>query len=165
MVVICLLVIAISTLSACAENYGDELPFRSYLNSEDTQYALKTTENEMRIDIYSESGIGEAQFDINSDAFPAKVVFRLHLNGLESLRLTANEGATIHAFVSRQDDNAIYQSVLIDNQEQLIDADSRYWLDITPVESAEGQIVYFDVRPPARSGRRNFSLAWIDFYR
>jgi len=125
------------------------------------------------VEVQSQSGIGAGSVELVSGAPPANIVVRLHLRGLEQLRLSY-EQTVITAAVSSGDSNSIDQSVALpDGSAHPIAAGSPLWLDIRIISAQQPPAIplqqgYFEVRlPPGllHEQRRSFALRWIDFYR
>ena len=122
--------------------------------------------------IHSPQGISQAVLKKTGQAWPAQVVVRLYLNGLERLQIAHRQG-TIHAAVSSQNGQV---RVWKDNQEEtLLDPQHAAWLDIRMV-NGEGKRVqtipltngYFEFTIPSAilaQEENSLTLDWIDFYR
>jgi hypothetical protein len=148
--------------------------------------AVSTEDGRLVIDIYSASGIGTAT--VAWTAPPANPpVLRLHLGGLEELRLTSDNGEIV-ASVSSGTPHTISQSARSpeDAELQPLTAEQQEWLEIswaagTAGEAAAGETAataemaafplqdgYFDI--VLRDGRlaepgTTLQIRWIDFYR
>lgn len=125
------------------------------------------------LDIHSRSGIGLVTVDPQSGPLPDKLVVRLHVKGLEELRLSYGRTVVI-ARVSSSDSRNIVQRVdSPGGDEGLITPDSPRWMALT---MASDQAVpripleqgHFEMTLPndvLGQGPRSFSIRWIDFYR
>ena len=125
------------------------------------------------IDIYSPSGIGSAAFELKSGRMPGKITLRLHLKGLEQLRLTSAQDQ-ISASVSGGDTIHVdHQAILSSGTESPLSPDHPLWMEIEIVSGqAEKKIPleagYFEVVIPQqfiRNAGKTFEVEWIDFYR
>ena len=131
------------------------------------------------IDIESASGIGTAA--VTWTVTPTTpVLLRLHLAGLEELRL-ANAGAETVASVSSSPPHTVSQSTRSgpDAEQQSITSEDPAWLDITwssgTADAASAataafplQDGYFDVLlsdPRLTQPGTSLEIQWIDFYR
>jgi len=129
---------------------------------------------EAALDIFSETGIGAAEVRLKAGNFPQKMLLRLHLKGLEELRISC-DGQILLASVSSSEEREIRQSRGVARGDSLewetLEPGSRYWMEIrivggnSRIPLTEG---YFEVQLP-RFFREDkifqFSLRWIDFYR
>lgn len=138
----------------------------------DARLQIRLQQNAAIIDIFSESGIGEAAFEFIPDSLPPKILLRFHLRGLEELRFAYGE-TVISAAISSTGEHAIQQSLSRAGERQMetLTASSPFWMKLRVV-SREQKIPlrdgYVEVEAPAdflRSGARNATIHWIDFYR
>jgi len=126
------------------------------------------------LDIFSQRGIGQATVERTSGPWPMPLVLRLHLRGLESLRVEVGPWGFEASVMSYPP----YQPRLrVHGPEPLpaVDPKSPYWVDIRMVDSAgkpaskiplEGGC--FEVRiPPSflEKSPQKMQIHWIDFYR
>lgn len=124
------------------------------------------------INIFSESGIGEAALEFIPDSVPQKILLRLHLRGLEELRLAYGETVVSVAMASTDDHN-IRQSVRQAGEKavETLTANSPFWMKLRVVSHAQKIPLregYIEVEAPAdffASGARNATVHWVDFYR
>ncbi len=142
---------------------------------DDVTSEVALQDDELFIDIYSESGIGSATIVIPNESRPAKVILRMHLNGLEQLQM-AYDDLIIEASVTSTPPYSVRQSVTKDDGTVTeIDLSSPYWSEIT-IESDETESLvtiplnsgYFELMVPAdflNGGYDSLSISWIDFYR
>ncbi len=125
------------------------------------------------IDVRSRSGIGAATVELASGTPPETIVVRLHVNGLESFRLSY-EQTVITAAISSSDSRSILQEVsLPDSDTSPLTSGSPLWLDIRAVSGQATPTIplqqgYFEIRLPKQllsDRQRSFAIRWIDFYR
>ena len=116
------------------------------------------------------SGIGGATITRTGGDWPATVVVRLCLRGLESLTLTAGD-ITLIASVASHGDHARRVVRRNGGADHPLDNNSPYWADIR-IRSDSRRIPlkdgYFELTVPAailRNKADSLSLRWIDFYR
>lgn len=123
-------------------------------------------------DITSESGIGSETFLRPGKQWPAEVMLRFHLKGLEEMTLTYGATAvTLNVLSGGQ--NEVSQSVSRNGQSETGSSDSyQLTTTITNADGSEGTIPLEDgtinVVLPAAFHQENpdsFSVSWIDFYR
>jgi len=103
-------------------------------------------EQGVRIDVYSETGIDQATLRRTSATWPAPLVVRCHLRGLEELSLDASDGATLWTA-----DRATYR---------IVDRGGAGQFPLT-----DG---YVEVTVPSEALASNpseLTLRWVDFYR
>ncbi len=149
------------------------------LNKPGDKSTLGIQDNQLLIDIESASGIGTAA--VTWTVTPTTpVLLRLHLAGLEELRL-ANAGAETVASVSSSPPHTVSQSTRSgpDAEQQSITSEDPAWLDITwssgTADAASAataafplQDGYFDVLlsdPRLTQPGTSLEIQWIDFYR
>jgi len=125
------------------------------------------------IEVQSQSGIGSATIELVSGEFPENILLRLHVQGLEELRLSYS-GTAITASVSSRDGRNVLQSLVTpDEGERSITPDSPSWLDIALVSEQSTPNIpldqgYFEITLPEgllTEADRSFSIQWVDFYR
>ncbi len=125
------------------------------------------------IDLYSDSGIGGATLAW-PDALPQAPLLRLHLAGLEELRVAA-DAVTVVASAGGAPPQIVSQAVASQEQTMMtaIASGSPNWLEITwtaaePAAVTAGLPGYFTVHLPEAwmaKGVQEITLHWIDFYR
>lgn len=125
------------------------------------------------IEVRSRSGIGAATVELVSGTPPETIVVYLHVNGLESFRLSYAQ-TVITAEVSSDASRGILQEVSSpDGGTRPLTSDSPLWLDIRVVSEQATPVIplqqsYFEIRLPQRllsDRQRSFAIGWIDFYR
>jgi hypothetical protein len=113
-------------------------------------------------DITSPSGIGGAEVELLSGAWPGEIRLRYHLPGLEEMRFAYDE-VQVTASVSSTGTGEVRQAVSLAGQPaQPITAVSPYWMPYQRQSNA------FEFQLPAdfyQAAPAAFSLNWIDFYR
>jgi hypothetical protein len=134
----------------------------------DDEVTLRFVEGQTVIEIQSPTGIGSAVFRLEAGQLPERIVARLHLAGLEQLRLVTEE-VTVAASVSGGE--AQDQKIISGKGEQALRSSDALWLDIQIVaESATIPLKdgYFEVHFPEEFIEQAggvFEIHWIDFYR
>jgi hypothetical protein len=134
----------------------------------DDEVTLRFREEQTVIEIQSPTGIGSAAFRLEAGQLPERIIARLHLAGLEELRLVTEE-VTVAASVSEEKVES--QRKILGNSEQALRSSDALWLDIQIVsESATLPLEdgYFEIHFPAAFIQQSggvFEIHWIDFYR
>jgi hypothetical protein len=124
------------------------------------------------VDVQSPTGIGAAAFQLESGVMPENIILRLHLQGLEELRLTSAK-ETVGASVSSGDTPIIQERVISSGSESTILPNHPLWMSIDIVsEQPEPAIPlqegYFEIALPVeflQKAGNSFEIEWIDFYR
>lgn len=138
----------------------------------DARLQIRQEQGAAIIDIFSESGIGEAAFEFIPDSLPSKILLRFHLRGLEELRFAYGE-TVISAAISSTGQHEIRQSLSQAGERPMeaLTTSSPFWMKLRVV-SREPKIPlrdgYVEVEAPQdflSSGARNATIHWIDFYR
>jgi len=140
--------------------------------NKDDRVSFQNLNAQTFIDVYSPSGIGSAALGLESGTLPEEIVLRLHLRGLEELRLTSAQ-TSITASVSNSDPSEIRQRVLAASSDTPLTPGHPLWMEIEIVpEQAEKKIPleegYFEVTLPQefiQKAGSSFEIEWIDFYR
>ena len=170
---ICLLLVV--SLTACGMLAADGKLAVVAVARHDDRIAWAVSEDRIRFDIYSPGGIGRATVHMVTDPYPAQIVLRFHLRGLEELRFDYQTTVISVAVASIGDDVVHQQVVLGTGEAQSIAPDSPYWMKTTPVmgqppssTAGSSNNGYIDVElPPSflQGEETTFSIAWIDFFR
>ena len=125
------------------------------------------------LDVHSGSGIGSAQIKLVSGGPLEQIFLRLHLKGLEELRITDEPMAMILR-VSSGENPVVMQSVIDESGEELQIAPGQpNWIDFQIVANQPSPRIpleqgYFELLLPAEmlnSGDQSVSIHWIDFFR
>ena len=124
--------------------------------------------------IRSPFGIGQAAIERKLDKWPQDVIVRLHLQGLERLRISSDK-LTIEASAAIRDEKPEVRVWVKDNEETPLDDSSRLWLEIrihgkdnNPAKNAPLQDGYFEVSVPRailENNTKTLKIEWIDFFR
>lgn len=169
-----LVFLALVGLGACTAFRNRPPAFNIVTPKSSDRLTVNVTGAETALDIFSETGIGGAEVRLTAGSFPEKMLLRLHLKGLEELRVSYRD-QTLLASVFSSGEREIRQSRGVargDSLEwEILKPGSRYWMEIRIV-SGDSRIPltegYFEVQLP-RFFREDkisrFSLRWIDFYR
>lgn len=125
------------------------------------------------LDIASNFGLGRATVTLTGGPPPSSVALRLHLRGLEELRVTDATGTTVAEVASAPGHTIRQRRLTPDGGEQPIDHSSPHWLGISivapePDPSFPLRDGHFAVTLPGTAlagGEGPLTIAWIDFYR
>jgi hypothetical protein len=120
--------------------------------------------------VRSPSGIGRAT--IQRETWPDHVNLRLHLRGLERLKLS-DGSVTIKASVLSHSGNRRLLRVVQDDEEKAVEKGSPYWTEIQvldskgkPVRGLPEEGGYFEmILPKPLLEAKSLTIEWIDFYR
>lgn len=122
------------------------------------------------IDISDPGGIGRAELKRSGKKWPEKLVLRLRLKGLESLKVTVGENK-LGWWVAADPAVKTYMSQWVDGKETSLTSESPWWSEVKRVDVStksprkEG---YFELTLPARMFAENpeiMHIAWVDFFR
>lgn len=161
-------------LGACSASRNRPPAFNIVTPKSSDRVTLAVAGAEATLDIFSETGIGGAEVRLSAGEFPQKMLLRLHLQGLEELRVFYADQVLL-ASVSSSGKREVRQSRGVARGDSLewqpLEPGSRYWMEIR-IAGDNPQIPltggYFEVQLPRffREERiSQFSLRWIDFYR
>ncbi len=142
----------------------------------DAQIEVMSTADVSIFDVISPSGIGGAEVTLQEGPLPPRLVFRLHLRGLEQFRLRYGDVVITVAATGLDEPSSRQERHLISAPAQVetLDASSRFWLPLRLVTEPGGtghiplENGYFElVAPPdlQASATRSFGFEWIDFFR
>lgn len=152
--------------------YGDDPSFRITTKRDSDKVEVKVEKDVALISIRSPIGISQAIIERSGDNWPTTVMLRLHLKGLENLKVT-NGKNTLEAAVSSQDAKV---RLWKDGKENSpLDSKHPYWMEIRmvgkdekPVKTIPLKDGYFEMQLPEAlfaDNPKSIRLNWIDFYR
>jgi hypothetical protein len=127
----------------------------------DPRITFSAAADAVLIDIISPTGIGSAAIEKTSGQWPARIVMRLHVKGLESFQFLYGD-TRVDVGVSSHGDNAVHEVYEQPGKMGTASPGDPYWITVTPGAG------YFDLEAPAdflQSGESKFTIEWIDFYR
>jgi hypothetical protein len=124
------------------------------------------------IDIDSPSGIGSVILELESGTLPEGIILRLHLKGLEELRLTSAQ-TSIAASVSNSDPSEVHQRIAAASSDTPLLPGQPLWMEIRIVSEQAVKTLpleegYFEITVPKefiRKAGTSFEIEWIDFHR
>lgn len=155
---------------------GAEPDFEVICKRNDDGVEVATEAGRTVLTVASPRGIGAATVQRRQSRWPAAVVLRMRLRGLESLTITADH-VTLGVSVSSSPPHMarLHFSQTGQQQEKAIDRNSRYWTEAR-VLNADGKPARglpteggcFELQLPTELLARNpkaIEIRWIDFYR
>lgn len=159
----------------CFAAAGDESPRYKITTKRDTdKVEVQSDKDAVTFAIHSPFGISRAVIARTGDTWPKAVALRLHLTGLESLRVSGGK-ATLHAAASVQAGKPHVRQWKDGEEETALDAKDKLWMDIRamggdgqPAKALPLKNGCFEVQlPPAflASNPQEITVDWIDFYR
>jgi hypothetical protein len=167
---------ATSGIAACSAAFepaaGTAARYQVSSSRPSAQVTARSEGDKAIIEIYSENGIGDATVNLVSGDWPAKIVMRFHLQGLEGMQFTYDETQVILSVTTQ---NMILQSVSQDGgASEPTEDGSAYWMPVSFFDK-EGAAVdrpaaggVIEVIAPAdfhAGDHAAFTINWIDFYR
>jgi hypothetical protein len=118
--------------------------------------------------VFSPGGIGSARVAVQGE-WPPKILLRLHLDGLENLRLEYAATTIQLSLPVAQPDMALRTVVVAGENETLVEEESSpYWMPVSLQNNEQPDDLYYEVSLPPDfwdSHATDFSFNWIDFYR
>ncbi len=151
---------------------GGEPVFSVTAKNQDDQVNVQYVDGVPVVEVQSPTGIGSAKVELESGGMPENVILRLHLKGLEAIRLLSDQ-ASIAASVSSSGPFGVSdQRVISAGSEYSITPINPLWMKIEIVSDQSKKIPleegYFEVTVPKefiRDAGNSFEIQWIDFYR
>lgn len=152
---------------------ADEPPsFKVTTKRDNDRAEFKLEKNQVTFVLRSPFGISSAVIERTGENWPKGVVLRLHLRGLESLKVS-NGQTTLAAAVSSQSGKVrIWKD---GNEATPLNIESPDWMPVRLIGSDGKQTRsvplkdgYFEIKLPARlfdTNPQSITLQWIDFYR
>ena len=144
------------------------------LRREEDRIVMQGDASATRLSIHSPSGIGRATIERIGSDWPAQVLLRLQLKGLELLRLTAGE-TVVGASIGFSEGRLTQRGWRGESDEQELPKDDPLRLHVHPLDAHNRPAVQlpleegvFEVEVPQAMLRGNpvsFTVEWIDFYR
>lgn len=168
-----LLLISCASRPANAQS-GDEPVYTvTAQKNQDDQINIYYENGTTVIDIHSPRGIGSAQLKLESGPMPERMVLRLHLKGLEELRLVSNQTIIVASASSSEAFKVANQNVITSVNEYSITPIDPLWVEIEVVSDQTIKKIpleegYFEITVPKefiQASGNSFEIQWIDFYR
>ena len=133
----CLCFLAVSLILTGLSAAEDTPRFKVTTRKADDKVEVQTDGSKVNFSVKSPSGIGGATIERTEDKWPEAVVMKLHLKGLENF-VVSNGKTKLHAAVSRRDGKLRVRLWKDDKEDELLDSNSPYWMEIRPV-GADGK--------------------------
>ncbi len=142
--------------------------------NEGDQVKITPQKEGVLLEISSKKGIGQATVERTTGAWPKPLILRLHLRGLESLRVEGDQWgfeASVMSYPPYQTRLRVYGPDPLPP----VDPKSPYWVEVRALDSTgkpsskiplEGG--YFELTIPAlflEKAPKKLQIHWIDFYR
>jgi len=157
--------------AVCQTSQRDQAMIKVISHQDDARLQTRVTDDDVSIDIFSASGIGQAAFEFVSAQMPKRIIMRFHLRGLEELRFAYGE-TIVSASIASTGEQGIRQSMSRAGERPMetLTSSSSFWMKMRvasrdQIPLREG---YIEVEAPEdffKSGARKASIDWIDFYR
>jgi len=158
-----ILVMLAFCLTACAVHTAGAGRWLVIPDQTNNQLRLTTVDQATVLDILSERGIGRANVQWIGGDYPARILLRFHLRGLEELRFTYATTTITLSIPSTGAENVQQQvATSAPGENQPVIPTSPYWMKT--VVTAD----WIEVEPPPAflQGRHaGFTVQWIDFFR
>lgn len=165
----CLFLVSCASRNVSAQDSKPE--FRVTVKNKDDKITILDENSQTVIEIHSDIGIGSATFELVSGTMPDTLLLRLHLIGLEDLRVISSE-ATVSASVSAGEAAfPVSERIVSSNVEFPILSVHPLWVNIEIVSENKNVPLeegYFEITIPRefiRNAGTSFEVRWIDFYR
>lgn len=153
----------------------DAQPFLTETKKQDDRIRIDCVGDRVTFEIRSPSGIGSATIRPKSARWPATVVVRLRLAGLEQFAVSNGE-STLSGSVATHDPRTQRLHLNRGGQERDVDSKSAYWTEIQALgpggkPSSDYPLKnggYFEFAVPRAlliEPAKPLMLSWIDFYR
>ena len=164
-------------LVSCASQPANAQPaepvFHVTAKNKDDQITFQYENGATLININSPMGIGSASFELESGSMPENIILRLHLKGLEELRLLSNQSAISVSISSSGVFNANNQTLISSGGESSIMPGHPLWMNVEivsdqPTKKLPLEDGYFEITFPKafiQKAGNSFAVQWIDFYR
>jgi hypothetical protein len=168
----CIALLVLGGLAVAADKQPGK--FKITTRKADDAVEVKSDGDRTVLVVNSPSGISRAVVERVDDQWPAVVVLRLHLKGLENFT-AANGKVTLHAAVSGQDGKLKVRRWKDGKEDAGLDEKSPFWMglrvlggDGKPAEKLPLTDGYFEMTLPKaffEGSPKSITLNWIDFYR
>ena len=170
-----LMMAALLLSAACASVPRSDADIVVRSQKSDARITAETQEGRALIEVFSKSGLGNAELEIPSSPRPRVLLMRFHLRGLEEFRFVYGEQA-ITASLSSSPEQRVLQSLGKTGTTAAVALTPGHpdWMPIRIVpetgapQTSPLQNGYIEVEAPQsflNGAHRHFSMHWIDFYR
>ena len=167
-----LAILIVTFLSIGCASAQDESPFKITTKRDDDKIEVTERNDKAVIFVHSPVGISQAVIERSDEQWPDTVILRLHLKGLEGLKISKGK-ITLEAAVSSQDGTVrLWED---GKEDSPFDSSSPYWTEIRliskdekPVKGVPSDDGYFEMQLPGallEGNPKSITINWIDFYR
>ncbi len=150
----------------------DESPFRITTKRDDDRIGVTFRDDKAVISVHSPFGISQAVIERKDKKWPDSITLRLHLKGLEGLKISDGK-ITLEAAVSTQDCTArLWED---GREDSPLDSGNHSWMEIRLIDKDGKQTKgiplddgYFEMQLPRtllEGNPTSITINWIDFYR
>jgi len=160
-----------ASLPANAQS-GDEPVFSITAKNQNDQVIFQYVDGTAIVDIQSPTGIGSAKLELESGGMPENMLLRLHLQGLEEIRLISEQAVIVAAGSSSGPFRINDQRVNSSGSEYSLTPIDPLWMKIEIISDQAKKIPlesgYFEITVPReflQNAGNSFEIQWIDFYR
>ena len=153
---------------------GEQPKYRMTTKRSDDKIDLCPSPDKAIFSIKSPAGISSAIIERTESEWTQPIVIRLHLNGLENLRITSGK-TSLQAAVSSHDEKSRIRLWKDKDEDKLLDLTSTYWMEIRmmgldgkPTKMIPLKDGYFEMTLPKaifEDNPKSTTVSWIDFYR
>ena len=151
---------------------GDEPVFSISTKNQNDQVNFQYMDGAAIIDVQSPTGIGSAKLELESGGMPENMLLRLHLQGLEEIRLISDQAVIVASGSSGGSFAINDQRVNSYGSEYSLTPIDPLWMKIEVISDQAKKIPlesgYFEITVPGeflQNARSSFEIQWIDFYR
>ena len=169
-----LLVLVLAATSGVSTGDDKPTPFKITMKREDDRVEAKVEKDEAIFSVHSPFGISHVVIERVDKKWPATVLLRLHLKGLENFKAT-NGKLRLDAAVSMEEGKTKVRLWKDGKEDAPLDENSPFWItfrivggDGKPARELPLEDGYFEVALPRAFFEGNpkaITLNWIDFYR
>ena len=159
-------IVTVSGLTAAEKGAKQTTGIEAQEFREGTTVALTGDKKEANVDIHCERGIDSCYLVRSGETWPKEIVLKLHLRGLESLKVSHGNSA-IEWSVASTGDHAARASYYSGKRVAELTAADPLFSEARLIKGKEGAS-YFQVAIPAKPLESNpprIKVQWIDFYR
>jgi hypothetical protein len=162
----------ICTLAACQAQPVRQPTYSISVSGAGNQVISTSTGPETLFEVKSETGLGSADVEQTAGEPPARLLTRLHLQGMEEFDFEYDDVVVIVSVSSHGDQTVSERARMAGSEETPIASDSPYWMPVrivkSPSSSGQNPTGYFEVQAPQefiQGKHKAFAMRWIDFYR
>lgn len=167
-----LAIFVVTLLSVGCASAVDESPFKITTKRDNDKIEATVKNDKAVISVCSPFGISQAVIERSDETWPDTVILRLHLKGLEGLKISYGMNS-LEAAVSSQDNTVrLWED---GKEDSPLDSKSQYWMEIlligkdgTPTKGMPLDDGYFEMQLPRAllgGNPKSITINWIDFYR